>query len=182
MFKRLISLLALCACAPAWAQAQPSEARLQQLANDPFWLSLGHYETGKLSGWRSHVDDAKFFLAADGPSQPAAELSATLTALYAPASLGDKHAQCVFPARTRWLRAQLQLKDLPQPTCAEFTTWYQDIAPHSAVLIYPAAYLNSPSSMFGHTLLRIDQVDSAQQQHRIAKLCTELWRLYRRLR
>lgn len=161
MFKRLISLLALCACAPAWAQAQPSEARLQQLANDPFWLSLGHYETGKLSGWRSHVDDAKFFLAADGPSQPAAELSATLTALYAPASLGDKHAQCVFPARTRWLRAQLQLKDLPQPTCAEFTTWYQDIAPHSAVLIYPAAYLNSPSSMFGHTLLRIDQVDSA---------------------
>ena len=161
MFKRLISLLALCACAPAWAQAQPSEARLQQLANDPFWLSLGHYETGKFSGWRSHVDDAKFFLAADGPSQPAAELSATLTALYAPASLGDKHAQCVFPARTRWLRAQLQLKDLPQPTCAEFTTWYQDIAPHSAVLIYPAAYLNSPSSMFGHTLLRIDQVDSA---------------------
>lgn len=161
MLKRLIPLLALCACAPVWAQPQPSEARLQELANDPFWLSLGHYESAKVAGWRSHVDDAKFFLAADGPSQPAAELSATLTALYAPASLGDKHAQCVFPARTRWLRAQLQLENLPQPTCAEFTTWYQDIAPHSAVLIYPAAYLNSPSSMFGHTLLRIDQVDSA---------------------
>lgn len=161
MLKRLIPLLALCACAPVWAQPQPSEARLQELANDPFWLSLGHYESAKVAGWRSHVDDAKFFLATDGPSQPAAELSATLTALYAPASLGDKHAQCVFPARTRWLRAQLQLENLPQPTCAEFTTWYQDIAPHSAVLIYPAAYLNSPSSMFGHTLLRIDQVDSA---------------------
>ncbi|MBC7366736.1 MAG: DUF4105 domain-containing protein, partial [Undibacterium sp.] len=34
-----------------------------------------------------------------------------------------------------------------------------DVAPHSAVMIFPAAYLNSPSSMFGHTLLRIDQAD-----------------------
>jgi len=160
MFKRLIPLLALCVCASALAQPQLSDARLQQLATDSYWLSLGHYETGKLSGWRSHVDDPKFFLAATGPSQPAAELSATLAALYAPANLGDRHAQCVFPARTRWLRAQLQLQDLPQPACAEFNTWYQDIAPHSAVLIYPAAYLNSPSSMFGHTLLRIDQADS----------------------
>jgi hypothetical protein len=161
MFKRLIPLLALCLCAPLFAQPQLSDVRLKALANDSFWLSLGHYETGKFSGWRSHVDDAKFFLASDGPSRPDAELSATLTALYAPASLGDKHAQCVFPARTRWLREQLQLSDLPQPQCAEFHTWYQDIAPHSAVLIFPAAYLNSPSSMFGHTLLRIDQADFA---------------------
>lgn len=157
MLKRLIPLLALCLCAPLFAQPQLSDVRLQALANEPFWLSLGHYETGKLSGWRSHVDDDKFFLATDGPSQPAAELSATLTALYAPASLGEQHAQCVFPARTRWLREQLTLRDLPQPQCTAFQTWYQDIAPHSAVLIFPAAYLNSPSSMFGHTLLRIDQ-------------------------
>lgn len=27
------------------------------------------------------------------------------------------------------------------------------------MLVFPAAYLNSPSSMFGHTLLRIDQAD-----------------------
>ena len=159
MFKRLISLLALCACASALAQPTPSNARLQQLANDPFWLSLGHYESGKFGGWRSHVDDEKFFLASNGSSHPEAELAATLAALYAPSELGNQHAQCVFPARSRWLQAQLKLQDLPKPSCSEFTTWYQDIAPHSAVLIYPAAYLNSPSSMFGHTLLRIDQAD-----------------------
>lgn len=161
MLKRLISCLALCACAPL-ASANPpvpSADRLHNLANDPYWISLGHYETGKLGGWRSYVDDPKFFLAADGPSHPEAELRATLIALYAPASLGDQHAQCVFPARTRWLREQLQLNDLPQPACNEFHTWYTDIAPHSAVLVFPAAYLNSPSSMFGHTLLRIDQAD-----------------------
>ena len=159
MLKRLLSLLALCACAPLAAQPQFADTRLHSLANDPYWISLGHYETGKLGGWRSYVDDGTFFLAADGATHPEAELRATLNALYAPASLGEQHAQCVFPARSRWLREQLQLTDLPQPTCNELHTWYNDIAPHSAALIFPAAYLNSPSSMFGHTLLRIDQAD-----------------------
>ena len=156
MLKRLASL-ALCACAPVHAMPVLDSGRIQQLANTPYWIALGHYETAKLGGWRSYVDDDAFFLAEDGAHHPDQELKATVEALYAPASLGDKHAQCVFPARTRWLREQLDLKDLPQPDCQEFKTWYQSIDPHSAALIFPAAYLNSPSSMFGHTLLRIDQ-------------------------
>ncbi|OZO01816.1 hypothetical protein B7453_24815 [Pseudomonas sp. IB20] len=132
---------------------------MQQLANDPFWLSLGHYEAGKISGWRSYVSDKKFFLAPDGAHHPDQELQATVAALYAPASLGEKHVQCVYPARTRWLKDQLHLTDLPALDCKEFTQWFKDVAPHSAVMIFPAAYLNSPSSMFGHTLLRIDQAD-----------------------
>ncbi len=50
----------------------------------------------------------------------------------------------------------MKLTDLPVLDCKEFKTWYKDVAPDSTVLIFPAAYLNSPSSMFGHTLLRID--------------------------
>ncbi len=136
-----------------------SQERAQALAFDPYWIALNHYETGKFGGWRSYVDDPKFFLAKEGDSHPDAELAATLNALYAPTDSGDQHAQCVYPARTRWLREQLQLNDLPTPACTEFKEWFNDIAPHSAVLIFPAAYLNSPSSMFGHTLLRIDQAD-----------------------
>jgi hypothetical protein len=158
MLKRF-AWLALFACAPLYAAPHLDDQRLQQLANDPFWLSLGHYEAGKISGWRSYVSDKKFFLAADGAHHPDAELKATVEALYAPASLGEKHAQCVYPARTRWLKAQLNLTDLPALECKEFTQWFKDVAPHSAVMIFPAAYLNSPSSMFGHTLLRIDQAD-----------------------
>ncbi|MFD2645303.1 DUF4105 domain-containing protein [Pseudomonas japonica] len=158
MLKRLAAL-ALCACAPLHAAPFMDESRLQALATDPYWIALGHYETGKLGGWRSYVDDERFFLAEDGAHHPDRELAATVRALYEPASLGDKHAQCVYPARTRWLREQLQLGDLPTPDCTEYTRWFQDVAPHSAVLIFPAAYLNSPSSMFGHTLLRIDQAD-----------------------
>lgn len=158
MLKRL-AYLALCACAPLHAAPSMDESRLQALAADPYWIALGHYETGKLGGWRSYVDDDRFFLAQDGAHHPDRELAATLEALYAPASKGDQHAQCVYPARTRWLREQLQLTDLPSPDCAEYKRWFQDVSPHSAVLIFPAAYLNSPSSMFGHTLLRIDQAD-----------------------
>jgi len=158
MLKRL-AWMALFACAPLYAAPHLDDQRLQQLANDPFWLSLGHYEAGKVSGWRSYVSDKKFFLAADGAHHPDAELKATVDALYAPASLGEKHTQCVYPARTRWLKDQLHLNDLPAVDCNEFKQWFKDVAPHSAVLIFPAAYLNSPSSMFGHTLLRIDQAD-----------------------
>ncbi|WP_324742385.1 Lnb N-terminal periplasmic domain-containing protein [Pseudomonas veronii] len=158
MLKRL-AWMALFACAPLYAAPHLDDQRLQQLANDPFWLSLGHYEAGKVSGWRSYVSDKKFFLAADGAHHPDAELKATVDALYAPASLGEKHPQCVYPARTRWLKDRLQLTDLPAVGCNEFKQWFKDVAPHSAVMIFPAAYLNSPSSMFGHTLLRIDQAD-----------------------
>ncbi|SED28177.1 DUF4105 domain-containing protein [Pseudomonas marginalis] len=158
MLKRF-AWMALFACAPLYAAPHLDDQRLQQLANDPFWLSLGHYEAGKVSGWRSYVSEKKFFLAADGAHHPDAELKATVEALYAPASLGEKHAQCVYPARTRWLKDQLHLTDLPAVDCKEFKQWFKDVAPHSAVMIFPAAYLNSPSSMFGHTLLRIDQAD-----------------------
>ncbi|MHC8323893.1 Lnb N-terminal periplasmic domain-containing protein [Pseudomonas sp. GB2N2] len=158
MLKRL-AWLALCVCAPLSAAPHVDNQRLQQLANDPFWISLGHYETAKLGGWRSYVSDKKFFLAPDGNEHPDHELAATVQALYAPASVGEKHAQCVYPARTRWLKAQLDLTDLPALDCAEFKQWFKDVSPHSAVMIFPAAYLNSPSSMFGHTLLRIDQAD-----------------------
>lgn len=157
--KRILPYLALCIWTTAHAAPDLPAERLQALADDPYWIALGHYETGKLGGWRSYVDDPEFFFAEDGPSNPAAELRATLEALYAPASLGDKHPQCSYPARTRWLREQLRLGDLPQPDCNEFRTWYKDVNPHSTVLVFPAAYLNSPSSMFGHTLLRIDQPD-----------------------
>ncbi|MFZ5958937.1 DUF4105 domain-containing protein [Pseudomonas knackmussii] len=159
MPKRLLPWLALCACMSLQAAPELAQSRIQALAAQPYWLAIGHYTPAKLGGWRSYVDDPKFFLADDGEHSPEHELAATLKALYASPSLGDKHAQCVYPARTRWLKQQLQLTDLPQVECKEFATWYHDINPHSAVLVFPAAYLNSPSSMFGHTLLRIDQAD-----------------------
>jgi hypothetical protein len=101
---------------PAVRRASHRPSTFAATGQRPFWISLGHYETAKLGGWRSYVSDKKFFLAADGNEHPDHELAATVQALYAPASLGEQHAQCVYPARTRWLKAQLNLTDLPTRT------------------------------------------------------------------
>ncbi len=156
---RFVALLLSTLCLPVQTAFSADNSRLQQLAEETYWLTLGHYERQSFDRWRSHVDDAGFFIAAEGSRSPLAELNATLAALYDDPKLADQHAQCRFPARTRWLREQLQLTDLPTVNCPEFNTWYADIDPHSVVLIFPDAYLNSPSSMFGHTLLRIDSAD-----------------------
>ncbi|HBX56851.1 MAG TPA: hypothetical protein DEH10_15925, partial [Pseudomonas sp.] len=97
--KRIFACLALCCAASLHATPNSPNARLDALAAQPYWIALGHYETGKLGGWRSYVDDDAFFLAAQGDSDPTAELRATVAALYQPAELGDKHPQCVYPAR-----------------------------------------------------------------------------------
>src|SRR3989338_3935461 len=114
MLKRL-PYLARCACAALEPAPRLSAEQLQRLADSPEWIALGHYETGKLGGWRSYVDDETFFLAADGEQDPGAELAATLAALYGPASAGDRHAQCRYPARPPRPRRPLQLGGPPPP-------------------------------------------------------------------
>lgn len=136
----------------AWAQAQSSALWERQE-----WLHLGHYKPGTWPGsWRSHTDDTRFFLAPNGARDPRAELQATLEAFRAPAAQGDAHAQCRFVARLGWLRAQVELGDLPQPDCAAYREFRTQVHAGQAVLVFPSYYLNSPSSMFGHTLLRLD--------------------------
>lgn len=151
-FPLLLSLLGIA----VQAAPQVDPATLKTLAEDPFWISLGHYERHNFGGWQSYIDDEDFFLAVDGARAPLAELRATLEGLHADPALADAHPQCRFPSRTRWLRQQLALDELPAVECTEFAAWYADIDPHTTVLVFPDAYLNSPSSMFGHTLLRID--------------------------
>ena len=160
MFKRLAPLLIGSLCAAAQATPKMADTQLQALASERYWLLLGHYLPGRFGGWRSYVDDDAFFLADEGATSPSAELQATLDGLYDDPAQGNDHVQCKYPSRTRWLREQLQLTDLPTPDCVEYRSWYDDINPHATVLVFPDAYLNSPSSMFGHTLLRIDSPDT----------------------
>jgi hypothetical protein len=156
--------------APAGGRAQDrgyldeliETARQKRLAEDRQWLTLGHYLPDWLgTGVTSVIDSPGFFNAADGRSDPRAELEATLARFFA----GDEdrknlqHPQCAYMARYRWLKAQLGFDParLPEQPCLAFEEWIQVIDPAQVTLIFPAAYLNQPSSMFGHTLLRIDK-------------------------
>jgi plasmid stabilization system protein ParE len=158
----LAGLAVLAAIGPAGADAAAAvddraRAEADRLSAHPEWRRLLHHREGWQAGSRSQADDPDFFLAADGDRNPQAELVATLDAFRAPAESGDGHAQCRFVARLRWLRERLDLGELPAPDCAAWRTFRDQVQATRAVLVFPSYYLNSPSSMFGHTLLRLDR-------------------------
>jgi len=127
----------------------------EELSEHPAWLTLGHYQQARYgSGYISQADDPGFFLSEEGKISAKAELEATLAAIQKPGG-GDDHARCRFPARDTWLREQLNLPDSPVD-CPAFDQWSESLNTEKVTLVFAASYLNSPSSMFGHTFLRLD--------------------------
>jgi hypothetical protein len=168
-----VALALLLAASPSvrGADGYPAEllarARAENLAADPQWLALGYWQPNLLrTGSTSLLDNPDFFLAETGKSDPAAELEATLVAFFALAAGDpDRHPQCIKPARYRWLKQRLAFDParLPERPCPRLQEWLSAIDPGRLTLIFPAAYLNSPSSMFGHTLIRFDPPPGKQQ-------------------
>ena len=142
-----------------------SDARAQRLAHTREWQVLLHYRKSLFGGAISEADGPGFFTTRDGKSNPEAELEATLAALFSPPSDDPavQHPQCRFVARYQWLNSRLGFDPtrLPQEDCPRFREWIAALDPESVTLIFPSAYLNNPSSMFGHTLLRIDHAGRA---------------------
>jgi len=104
------------------------------------------------------VNDPKFFLSESGKSDPQAELEETLRSFFKLNIESRENTRCRFVARYTWLKEQLKIDEskLSPTVCTELEQSMSDINPKSVTLIFPVAYLNSPASMFGHTLLRID--------------------------
>lgn len=137
---------------PALADTPPTT---QDLHLDPAWLTLMHYQQDNFGGgFTSQADDSEFFISDQGKHEPESELEATLSAIKQPDS-GDSHAQCRFPARAAWLKGQLDLS-LPAVDCPAYEEWTETLNTETVTLVFAASYLNSPSSMFGHTFLRLD--------------------------
>ncbi|EKF76131.1 hypothetical protein A11A3_01515 [Alcanivorax hongdengensis A-11-3] len=151
----LCVLLGWCLPVIAAASSTPS---IQDMAAMPRWQALLHINPGATlrDRHKSYVDDKHFFFADNGASDPQAELQASIKAL----KPADSPARCRFPARYRFIAGQLGWQDpAPFAQCPDYLQWRQAVHAKRAVLVFPASYLNSPSSMFGHTLLRLDQGD-----------------------
>ena len=138
-----------------------SKADQLELHRDPYWQLLLHYKPS----WRgqiSAVDDPAFFFHPRGKRDPSAELAASLRAFFALPVAGQPHAIERFVARWYWLKEELDIDPtrLPVPECEAYRAAVEGLKPQSATLIFPAAYMNSPASMFGHTLLVIDSEES----------------------
>ena len=139
------------------------------LATHPYWLKLGHYRQATLSTWKSEVDSPDFFLSPTGKTNPNDELNATIAALSGRHLTAEKTQlqRCKYPARYTWLKANIK-NDWPALNCPQLKHWQKIINPKGITLVFPTAFMNSPSSMFGHTLLRIDAKDQTRSKELIA--------------
>ena len=137
-----------------------ARARALHLASDPRWLALVHYERRTLlPGVRSDALGSEFYLAPKGRSDPEAELLATLTAFLDPqATRKGEPVRCAYPARFQWLDLRLGFDpaELAPASCTGYAEWRRGLGGAAVSLVFPEAFMGSPASMFGHTLLRID--------------------------
>lgn len=143
-----------------------SELDTLKLSQSPYWHKLGHYLAKPLRGSVSTVRQGEFFLSPEGKTNPHAELLATITKLYHPNANIAQTAQCQYPARFTWLES-LQGRTA-QLDCPELATWREVLDPQGMTLVFPTAFMNNPSSMFGHTLLRVDAKDQTQNKELVA--------------
>jgi hypothetical protein len=146
------------------------KAKEKDLARARTWEVLLHYKPAG-SGIKSLVDDPRFFNAPDGSRNPEAELFATLASFFREDVKDDEeHPRCQFIARYTWLREELAIDEqrLPKADCSKFKKALAEVNPRSVVLVFPNTLLNLPSSMFGHTLLRLNtQYESDLLSHAV---------------
>lgn len=155
---RRLFILSLCLLFVATSYATPPIAPLYQSS---MWLKLGHYHTTLFnpSDYISYVEDSTFFISADGRQNPEAELKATIALFHQPSQFPDSPS-CRYQTRYQWLTEQGY--EFPPLSCPEYDKWRKKLAAHSVTMVFPSSEMNSPSSMFGHTLLRFDPANIAQ--------------------
>lgn len=150
---------------PILLHAAPAPESLHQkidalnLGLDPHWLKLGHYKKNIWGNYQSEADGERFFQHPEGKTNPPQELHATLDGFFSsvPHSEESPHPQCTYPARKRWLVKKLALSptDFPKIVCPAYESYVKRVAAKSASLVFSSYYLNNPSSVFGHTLIRL---------------------------
>lgn len=137
-----------------------AEAERLGLAESRAWLRLGEWRPRLLGrGVVSDADGSGFFLSPDGRHEPESELRATLAAVllpFAPGDDGSSHAQCLFPARSRFLFDSLGLeaKGVARHPCPRLAEWKRKLDAEAVSLVFASSYMNNAASMFGHTFLR----------------------------
>jgi hypothetical protein len=153
------SFLFLAACMSVMLHAQAQPVTPPESSQD--WHRLVLYEPDRASpsGLRSAIHSPEFFLSEQGPTDPRAELQATLAAMLAPPSgSNDTHAKCRFPARRIWLQQRLpgHAAELAEIACPAFQAWADPARIDSLSLVFANGYLGNPASYYGHTFLKLN--------------------------
>ena len=136
------------------------KANEKKLYEKEYWRIIVHYEKNWAFITESQVDDPNFFMSPEGKHNPQAELDATIRGFFlAPDEVKERrdHPLERFPLRFKWLCKELNIDKTKtaydHPKIIQ--DFIDDYEPDYIKLVFPSAYINSPASMFGHTLIII---------------------------
>lgn len=141
------------------------------------WRRILLYTPTWLGGERSIVDDNAFFMEPSGKWNPEKEWNVFYRSLEAlenagrdlslKESLSPKDIRCRFP--NRWTFAQERRKEAglevwPSPNCTHLNYFLSRSVAQKVALSFASLYPGGPSSMFGHTFLRLFKNDVSSSQ------------------
>lgn len=116
----------------------------QGLDKDDYWLKLLHFSNKK-----STIKDKDFFISSSGYLNPKLELIETIKKF-----ISDKNYICKYPARYRWLDSKINL-NFKYKECKELKEFLKPNFEKISVVFTSQRY-DSPASIFGHTMLKLD--------------------------
>ncbi len=164
-FLSLLAFVVLSLSFQIRAADMPDNRTLDAIAEKKQWAHLLHYRRHPYTFRHlSQNDTDAFFLAKNGKKSLHAELKADVAAFLKDNMPDNMSAQCHFPARYAWVKQQLPGVEFKEQSCSEFEQWKSEIDAHKLTLIFPASHINSPSSMYGHTLIRMDREDESRSK------------------
>ncbi len=159
LLSTLLSCSSLTFASPSLSDVYAQKALSLQLDQNKTWQRL-LYVNKEL---KSEVTYTGFFYAKNGQNDLKQELEMNVQALFDQAA-DNQSIRCKFPARSEFLIKALNISEteLPDVKCSELEDWFGQIKPYKATLIYATDFMGNPSSMFGHTLLRLDPKNQKQ--------------------
>lgn len=116
------------------------------------WKHLLHYENNK-----SVVTDNSFFLSSNGKVNPKEELKKTIQEYITPTFLEDEDVVCKFPARVHFIKKYFKLPTRKNVSvCRKYREYDEKVAFDNVFIIFAAENNFSPSSMMGHSFLKME--------------------------
>lgn len=118
------------------------------------WHNLLHY----INGESAINKNSTFFLSSDGYRNPKAEYVATINEIFNSNNIDNDSVFCKYPARIALILeyANLNIDNIPQHKCSNYDEYVKKVPFEDVSVIFASENNISPSTMLGHSFLKID--------------------------
>ena len=118
------------------------------------WHNLLHY----INGESAINKNSTFFLSSDGYKNPKSEYIATINEIFNSNNIDNDSVFCKYPARIALILeyTNLNKENIPQHKCSNYDEYVKKVPFEDVSVIFASENNISPSTMLGHSFLKID--------------------------